>query len=150
MRIVVDANVWVSAVLTPDGPPGRVIRALGEDRFDLVTSEPIIREVADVLARRRIVVKYGISAEHIDRVVASIRERGELVPVTGSLHLCRDPDHDLVLETALTGEADALVSRDADLTRDPELITALRERGVQVLTVQHFLATLQARGTQGV
>ena len=89
MRIVVDANVWVSAVLTPDGPPGQLIRALGEDRFDLATCEPIIQEVADVLARRRIAVKYGITAEHIDRVVALIRERGELVSVTGALHLCR-------------------------------------------------------------
>jgi uncharacterized protein len=83
---------------------------IGRGRFDLVTSEPIIREGADVLARRRIVFKYAITAEHIDRVVALIRERGELVPVTGSTHLCRDPDDDLVLETALTGEADALVA----------------------------------------
>jgi uncharacterized protein len=82
-------------------------------------------------------------------VIALIRERGESVSLTGSLHLCRDRDDDLVVETALIGEADAMVSRDADLTRDPESIAALRERGVQVLTVQHFLETLQALGTQG-
>ncbi len=97
----------------------------------------------------RVAIKYGNTTEHIEQVVALLRERGEIVPASGSLRICRDPDDDLVLETALLGEADAVVSRDADLTRDPELIATLRERGVRVLTVQHFLETLQAQGTEG-
>ena len=144
MRAVVDADVFVSAVLTPGGPPGRVVRALANGQFDLVISEPIIRDVADVLARPRITRKYRIPAARIEDVVTLMRDRGVLVPVTGTIRICRDPDDDLVLETALAGGAEALVSRDADVTRDPALIAALRERGVAVLTVQQFLAALEA------
>lgn len=54
------------------------------------------------------------------------------------------PDDDLVRETALTGHVQALVSRDADVTRDPALIAALRAGGVAVLTVQQFLEALEA------
>jgi len=49
-----------------------------------------------------------------------------------------------VRETALTGHVQALVSRDADVTRDPALIAALRAGGVAVLTVQQFLEALEA------
>ena len=148
MRAVVDANVFVSVVLTPAGLPGRVVHALADGQFDLVISEPIIRDVADVLTRPRITRKYRIPAERIEDVVKLMRERGVLVPVMGTIRICRDPDDNLVLETALDGGAEALVSRDADVTRDPALIAAIRERGVAVLTVQQFLAALAARASE--
>jgi len=144
MRAVVDANLFVSAVLTPGGPPGQVIRALRDGRFDLVTSEPIIQDVADVLARPRITRKYRVSAERIDEVLRLLRDRGDRVPIVGTVRICRDPDDDLVIETALTGGAQVLVSRDADLTRDPRLIATLAEHGVAILTVQRFLEALEA------
>jgi uncharacterized protein len=148
MRAVLDANVFVSAVLTPGGPPGQVIRALADGRFDLIISQPIIRDVVDVLARPRVARRYRVPAERIQDIVTLMRERGELVSLTGNLRICRDPDDDLVLETALTGRAQALVSRDADVTRDPVLIAALRERGVAILTVQHFLTALEAEASE--
>jgi putative PIN family toxin of toxin-antitoxin system len=40
-----------------------------------------------------------------------LRERSDIVPITGSIRMCRDPDDDLVIETALNGRADALVKR---------------------------------------
>ncbi len=142
MRAVVDANVFVSAILTPTGPPGAVVRALAHSRFDLIVSEPIIEDVKAVLARPRITRKYRIPIEHIEGILRLMREQGELVPVTGAVRMCRDPDDDLVLETALVGGAEVLVSRDADVTRDPRLITALGENGVAVMTVQQFLDLL--------
>lgn len=141
---VVDANIFVSAVLTPGGPPGEVTRAVREGRFELVISEPVVQDVADVLTRPRITRKYRVPAERIDEALLRLRDRGELVPVIGTVRMCRDPDDDLVLETALTGHVQALVSRDADVTSDPALIAALRARGVAVLTVQQFLEALEA------
>lgn len=48
----------------------------------------------------------------------------------------------MIIETALNGRADALVSRDEDVTRAPEVVGALAERGIAVLTVQRFLGAL--------
>lgn len=144
MRAVVDTNVWISAVLNPVGPPAAVRTALRQGQFTLVTSEPLLAELARVLARPRFARRYGIRPADIGTLVALLRERAEIVPVSGALHLCRDPDDDLVIETAVNGGADALVTRDDDLKAACEIAAALSERGLAVLTVRRFLAALQS------
>jgi len=58
------------------------------------------------------------------------------------VQLCRDPDDDVVIETALRGQADMLVTRDDDLKRVPELANILTAAGIAVVTVQRFLDAL--------
>jgi predicted nucleic acid-binding protein len=55
--------------------------------------------------------------------------------------MCRDADDDAVIETALVGQADALVTRDDDL-KSPELTIALEAHSLAVLTVRHLLVRL--------
>ena len=144
MRVVVDTSVWVSAVLTPAGPPSRIRAALRDARFSLLISEPLIEELAEVLARPRFGSRYGVTSDEIVELMSLLRERGELVEVTGTVRLCRDPDDDMVVETALSGRADALVSRDDDLKGAPDLVATLEDRGMAVLTVRQFLALLES------
>ncbi len=143
MRAVVDTNVWISAVLNPTGAPAAVRLALQRQQFTLVTSEPLLAEVALVLARPRFAHRYGVTPADIADLVALLRERAEVVPVTGAVHLCRDPDDDVVIETALNGRADAVVSRDDDLKAASDVAAILSERGIAVLTVRRFLAALE-------
>lgn len=58
------------------------------------------------------------------------------------MHECRDPDDDLILETAILGQAQYAVSRDDDIKRDLDLLDHLRAHGVTVSSVQQFLAKL--------
>ena len=143
MRAVVDTNVWISAVLNPMGAPAAVRSALQRQQFTLVTSEPLLTEVALVLARPRFAHRYGVTPADVADLVALLRERAEVVPVTGVVQICRDPDDDVVIETALNGRADALVSRDDDLKAASDVAAILSERGVAVLTVRRFLAALE-------
>lgn len=142
MRVVVDTNVWVSALLNPSGPPALVLAALGSRRFALVTSEPLLAELAEVLLRPRIVRKYGITPEDVDELVSLLRRRAEIVPVVGEIRLCRDPDDDMVIETAQRGRADLLVTRDEDLKGTREVADALASVGISVVSVRRFLAAL--------
>lgn len=142
VRAVVDTNLWISAVLNPAGLPAAVRSALQGRRFTLVTSEPLLTEVAEVLARRRFAQRYGVAERDIAELVALLRERAEVVAVTGTVQLCRDPDDDIVIETARTGRADALATRDDDLKRDWDLVQILLAEGIQVLSVRQFLAAL--------
>jgi len=57
--------------------------------------------------------------------------------------MCRDPRDGIVLETALTGGASCLVSRDDDIKRDEDLVLAMKLNGVSVLSVSTFLARLE-------
>lgn len=115
MRAVVDTNVWVSALLNPSGSPARVLEALRGRQFTLVVSPPMLDELAEVLARPRIARKYGITTDDVRELLDLLRERAELAVVTGAVRICRDPDDDMVIETALAGKADVLVTRDDDL-----------------------------------
>lgn len=111
MRVVVDTNTVVSGVLTPAGAPGAVLAAFREGRFTLITSEPMLDEVGEVLLRPRIAGRYGIQAGDVDALVGLMRERAVVVPLAGEVQLCRDPDDDMLIEAAIVGGADILVTR---------------------------------------
>ncbi|MBI4491171.1 MAG: putative toxin-antitoxin system toxin component, PIN family [Chloroflexi bacterium] len=147
MRAVVDTNVWISAVLNPAGPPAAVRAALQQRRYVLVTSEPLLAEVAMVLTRPRFARRYGVTPADVSDLVGLLRERADVVTVTGAVPLCRDPSDDMLIETALNGRADTLVTRDDDLKGAPDVAAILGERGVAVLTVRRFLAALEVEQT---
>ncbi len=64
------------------------------------------------------------------------------MPVVGDVHVCRDPKDDMVIETAVSGQADVIVTRDDDLKNAVEVLDYLRPAGVTVLSVQRFLDML--------
>lgn len=146
MIVVVDTNVWVSAFLNPAGFPARLIEAGKSGRFLIVSSLPLLHELREVLLRPRLMKIRQTTVEEIDRFMAGVGAVVLLVPVAGDLKLCRDPDDDWVLETAVRGGAKYLISRDEDVTRDPDLTQKLGQYGVRTITVQRFLDLLQSRG----
>lgn len=139
---VVDTNVWVSAFLNPAGYPARLVAAGKEYQFEVVVSQPLLDELREVLSRPRIMRIRQTTVGDAERFVHMVSVLARLVPVSGSLGICRDPDDDVVLETALAGEADYVVSRDEDVTRDLELVQHFKEQGIQLLTVDRFLSQM--------
>ena len=83
-----------------------------------------------------------MSDEDIAGVLDLLKDRAIQVIPAGGLRLCRDPDDDILLEAAIIGDARYFVSRDDDIKRDQDLMTRLRERGVEVVTVAQFLPLL--------
>lgn len=143
MRVVlIDTNVWVSAFLNPLGAPARVCQAWQDGHFQVVISLPLLEELADVLTRPRLTRKYAIDFEDVQALLRLLTEQGQMMFPAGTLKICRDPDDDIVLETALLGQATHVVTRDDDLKADAELVEQLRARGVQVVSVQTFLDEL--------
>ena len=53
MRVVLDANVLVSAVISQAGPPREIVTAWVDEHFELVASPALLAELRDVLARPR-------------------------------------------------------------------------------------------------
>ncbi len=142
-RVVLDTNVWVSASLNPQGAPAAVVQALLAGEFALVISQPIIDEYRAVMARPRISQRCNLDTAQVDRVRVLLESAPTLTPVLGTVRLCRDPDDDIILETAVRGGADTLVSRDEDVTRAPDLLAALAAHGIEIMTVRQFLAALR-------
>lgn len=103
--VLVDTNVWVSAFINPHGAPAKLKDAWTCGDFQAVVSVPLLDELAEVLARPRIAKKYGLDAREIGEFLRLLSVRAIKVMPAGSLRVCRDPDDDLILETALLGRA---------------------------------------------
>lgn len=145
---VVDTNVWVSAFLTPHSFPARLIEAGRFGRFAVITSLPLLEELLEVLRRPRIMKVRQTTVEDAEAYVRGVAAVARLVPVSGTLRLCRDRDDDWVLETAMVGGATHVVSRDEDVTRDQELGKQLEIRGIAPITVSRFLVTLDEQNPE--
>jgi uncharacterized protein len=133
-RVVLDSNVFISAVISPLGKPfGCLSWVL--DRGTLVASLAVIDEVATRLARPKF-AKYVDEAKR-RAFIADVRLTAILVELTGSLQACRDPDDDKLLETAILGNADYLV------TGDQDLLVLNPYQSVKIVTPAQFLAVVQ-------
>jgi len=141
-KILIDTNVWVSAFLNPSGYPAKIITAWLEDKIQIVISMSLLKEILNVLQRPRIQKKYKYSAEEIKTYLDLIFQRAEKIEPAGNINLCRDTRDNIVLETALSGQAKYLVTRDDDIKRDPDLIQAMSKSGIEVITVSRFLEVI--------
>lgn len=129
LRVLVDTNVWISAFINASGAPAQVLAAFLAERFVPVVSDALLEEIRDVLDRPRIRRRWNLRAADVASVLVLLPDRAIQVTPIGDLHLCRDPDDDILLETAVLGGARYFVSRDDDVKRDPQLIARLEDRG---------------------
>jgi putative PIN family toxin of toxin-antitoxin system len=143
LRAVIDTNIWVSGLLIPHGAPAQVRTLYLQGAFTLVTSEPLNWELIEVLSRPRIMQRYHVTPDEIGALHAFISRWSYMVEIPGELEICRDPKDNMVIETAVHGAADVVVTGDDDLLKMPEVIEYLSASGIQVVTARQFLQLLQ-------
>jgi putative PIN family toxin of toxin-antitoxin system len=125
---VLDTNVIVSAVLIRGGVEDRVLRAWFADQYRLVLSAPILEEVQRVLQYPRIRAHRWMSDEETGHLLEQLAESSLLVEGKQRLRVCRDPADDKFVVAAMEGQANYIVTGDADLLdlgkyRDSEIVT---------------------------
>jgi putative PIN family toxin of toxin-antitoxin system len=144
-RVLLDTNIWISAFINPTGPPARLLNLYTEGHYQLVASQPLLNEISAVLTRPRVRRAVHVSDEEVALWFRRLRAEAVVVAPEGNLRLCRDPKNNIVLATAILGEAHYLIFRDTDFARDLNLIAHLQEHGIEVVTVAQFLALLGER-----
>jgi len=142
VRAVIDTNIWVSSLLNPFGFPAKLRKSFEDGVFLAVISEPMLAELADVLSRPRIKGKYGITDADIEELLILIEERSEHVMLSDGVNICRDKDDNLVIETAIKGKAEHLVTRDDDIKFDREVASFLLQHHVSVVSIAKFLSLI--------
>jgi putative PIN family toxin of toxin-antitoxin system len=106
MKVVIDTNVLVSALLAPPGPPGEVIRLAARGELSPLYDHRIFSEYEDVLSRP----KFSFDPKEIQELLGVFTARGTRVGANPMANVCRDPDDMPFYEVAISGEADALIT----------------------------------------
>ena len=130
MRLLLDTNVLVSAVLFGGLPQGLVEQAF-RGEYELVTSEAVLDELEEVL--RESFARPPLVARALREELASISDISRPQPIP---RVSRDPADDMVLAAALGGHADAIV------TGDKDLLDLGAFEGMPILTTRQALAKL--------
>jgi len=116
MRVVLDSNVHVSAVIKRESQPGRIIKAWRADSFELLISDLIMKEIDDVLHRDKIYKKYHLTEDRIKRALEVLRLYAVRIPQKTTISMIKDdPSDNRVIECATDGNADYIVSGDRHL-----------------------------------
>jgi putative PIN family toxin of toxin-antitoxin system len=139
LRAVLDANVYVSALLRPEGPPGRIVeRFLREVAFEVVLSPEIVGEVLRALAYpkvQRLIRGVADPALWFEDIVV-------LADLVAGAHglpgVCPDPDDDKYLAAAIAGRAAVVV------TGDRRFLALRTYDAIRIVSPRAFLDLLDA------
>lgn len=138
MRVVLDSNVIISALLSPRGAPARVLAHWEAGTYDLVSSPALMEELERTLNYPKI-LKYLQKAD-VDPAVfaARFRKLALMVDPDEDLNIIReDPADNQVLAAAAVGGASLIISG------DQHLLTVKDFRGIQILPPAGFLILLE-------
>jgi len=111
-RIVLDTNALVSRLLVPDSIPAQAVRKAVEEG-EILMSESTLYELAEVLGREKFDAYVSIQdRQEFLRILGRITE---MVTIFHTVHDCRDVRDNHILEVAVNGQAQVIVTGDEDL-----------------------------------
>ena len=130
MRIVVDTVVMVAAIRSDAGASRRVLVAGLERHFTMLVSVPLMLEYEAVMTRDEHLAASRLSATDVEALLDAVAEVAEPVRLEFLWRpFLSDADDDMVLETALNGRADAIVTFNRR-----HFVASTKQFGVQVLS----------------
>jgi putative PIN family toxin of toxin-antitoxin system len=133
-RVVLDVNVYVSALLALTGSPARILDLWAKGRFEVIVSPLLLAELGRVLHRPKF--RSSISMIQIDALLSALTEEGiAAADPEVQVGATPDPGDDYLVALARAAEADVIVSGDTHLTELSELVPP-------VLTPREFIDTI--------
>ena len=128
MRIVLDTNIFVSALVFPGGRADEALRRVVEGRAHLILSKAIINELLEVLSR-----KFERDKEALSRIAVFLSEIGEMVHPYRKLAVLEDEPDNRILECAISGKAELIV------TGDRAMLNLVKYNGIKIVSLKEYL-----------
>lgn len=131
MRIVIDTNVLIFAIFWT-GKPKQLLNKVRCRKVIYLTSEVLLDELRDILVRKD--KPFKLSAGEGERIVTAMRELGEIVQIHSQVTVCQDERDNHVIECAIDGGAECIVSGDLHLVKLKSF------EGIEIITASDFLS----------
>lgn len=138
MRVVLDTNILVSALIAPAGYPATIYNAWEQGQFLLLTCAEHLDEVASTLQKPRIANL--IRPYKAGRLINQIKKLAVHIPRLPRVQRSPDPDDNFLLALAEAGKADYLVTGDKS-----GLLTLRRHKAAIIIAARDFAESLAAR-----
>lgn len=136
MRVVIDANIFVSALISPKGTPALVVSRWLEGGFDLLVSQPIVSEILRVTAYEKL-QKYKRLRDNRLKLVTLLSEQAIWSEPSETLNVIADDETDnRYIECAVSGDGRYIVSGDLHLLGVGEY------RGIRIVSPNDFIALM--------
>jgi len=130
VKVVFDTNILVSALVFPGGKGEAALQRIVEEKDELVLSKPLLDELLAVLGR-----KFARDAEELAHAALFLSELGATVKPRQRLRVVKDEPDNRILECAIAGHAQVIV------TGDRALLALGECRGVRIVSLRDYLAT---------
>lgn len=131
MRVVLDTNILISALLLPSGHPDAIYRAWQEGNFVLLTCSEQLHELRATLKRPKLAAH--IKPHRAGRLVNQLKELAEIVRSLPEVKRSPDPEDDFVLALCEAGKTDYLVTGDKS-----GLLSLARHRNTRIVSARVF------------
>ena len=128
MRVVFDTNIFISALVFPGGRAEFALYRILDGRDELLLSPAILDEVLRVLAE-----KFPRDKEELSRVAVLLGDMAEVVRPKRSIHLLVDEPDNRILECAVAGGADRIV------TGDKAMLALGSFQGISIVSLKSYL-----------
>lgn len=132
MQVVIDTNVFISALLSPTSLPARLLTLWQRGRFTLLSTTEQLDELNRVTRYQKL--RHRLSPALVGRLINELRSLATLVAPLPEVSVSPDPYDNYLLAIASAGAADYLVTGDK---RD--LLSLKKYEGTKIITVAQFL-----------
>jgi putative PIN family toxin of toxin-antitoxin system len=130
VRVVIDTNILISAIFWT-GKPKQILNKIRRKEITFLTSEFILEELKNVLVRED--KPFKLSEEEVARVIITMRDLAVVVNIGTHVSVCRDEKDNRVLECAIDGNADCIITGDSHLLQ----LSSLQK--IRIMTAREFL-----------
>ena len=137
MRILLDTNIIISGFISSESPPGKLVQGWLDGRFELVTSQAQLDELLRALGYERL--RDRISPEQARDFLENIEAAAIMMTAVPEVNYSSNPDDNIILATAIAGNADLIVSGDK-----PGMLAIDEVEGIKIVTPREALDRLEA------
>ena len=127
VRVILDTNILVSALVFGGNPVKVLLLALNK-RIQVITSPILLSELTDIISK-----KFPLSLEDMQLLEKEMKKKFVIVHPSKILSIVRDEDDNRVLEVAVEGKCDVIV------TGDEDLLELGHYKNIKIMTPSRFL-----------